>query len=91
MNNALPELVVCGRCAKFYSPELLETMSYTPDTAETRLDRIEDTLNNHVLSTLEAHGGHLEALEVGQQGLQDAVSENSRKLDLLCDHFRLAP
>ena len=51
LNEALPDLLVCERCATFYTDPQRD-MAYMPDSTETRLSRIEVTLSNHVLSAV---------------------------------------
>ena len=65
------------------------------DTAtRSEVDELRTEMNerfNALDKRLEDHGERLESLEVGQQGLEEAVKENSRKVDLLLDHFGIAP
>jgi len=74
------------------------------DRLEADVAEIKDTLNDRVLGTLAEHGeslaehgeilaGHgerLEALEVGQRGLQDELHYVKVRVDAIADHFGIA-
>ena len=74
LNEALPDLVVCGRCAKFYT-DPQSYMAYMPDSTETGLSRIEVTLSNHVLSALTEIRGDITEIKGDISGIKGDLCE----------------